>query len=176
MQKLVATAILLAAVVSAPAAAQSHYVDAGTLNCRAQPTPDAAIMARLSGGTPVTARYTMGDWTLVEANGGFCWVNRQFLSSSPPPATKFAPTPRSASRATSRPLLTVRPTITVPLSAKQRSPQKQKSERRQARQPVKPAKASRYGGACPCSGPNICVGPRGGRYCITSGGNKRYGV
>ena len=21
-----------------------------------------------------------------------------------------------------------------------------------------------------------CIGPRGGRYCITSGGNKRYGV
>ena len=33
-----------------------------------------------------------------------------------------------------------------------------------------------YGGACPCSGRNVCIGPRGGRYCITSGGNKRYGV
>ena len=29
-------------------------------------------------------------------------------------------------------------------------------------------------GICPCSGYNICIGPRGGRYCITSGGNKRY--
>lgn len=38
--------------------------------------------------------------------------------------------------------------------------------------------ASRFynGGECPCSGSNICIGPRGGRYCITSGGNKRYGV
>jgi uncharacterized protein YgiM (DUF1202 family) len=33
-----------------------------------------------------------------------------------------------------------------------------------------------YGGNCPCSGRNVCIGPRGGRYCITSGGNKRYGV
>ncbi|WP_182849611.1 SH3 domain-containing protein [Pelagerythrobacter aerophilus] len=33
-----------------------------------------------------------------------------------------------------------------------------------------------YGGNCPCSGSNVCIGPRGGRYCITSGGNKRYGV
>ena len=32
------------------------------------------------------------------------------------------------------------------------------------------------GSSCPCSGRNICIGPRGGRYCITSGGNKRYGV
>lgn len=31
-------------------------------------------------------------------------------------------------------------------------------------------------GSCPCSGRHICTGPRGGRYCITSGGNKRYGV
>lgn len=29
-------------------------------------------------------------------------------------------------------------------------------------------------GSCPCSGSKICVGPRGGTYCITSGGNKRY--
>ncbi len=29
---------------------------------------------------------------------------------------------------------------------------------------------------CPCSGNRVCIGPRGGRYCITSGGNKRYGV
>lgn len=31
-------------------------------------------------------------------------------------------------------------------------------------------------GRCPCNGGDVCVGPRGGRYCITSGGNKRYGV
>ena len=29
---------------------------------------------------------------------------------------------------------------------------------------------------CPCSGGRVCIGPRGGRFCITSGGNKRYGV
>lgn len=28
--------------------------------------------------------------------------------------------------------------------------------------------------SCPCSGTKYCVGPRGGRYCITSGGKKRY--
>ena len=27
---------------------------------------------------------------------------------------------------------------------------------------------------CPCSGSFNCTGPRGGQYCITSGGNKRY--
>ncbi len=29
-------------------------------------------------------------------------------------------------------------------------------------------------GTCSCSSAKVCVGPRGGRYCITSGGNKRY--
>ncbi len=33
-----------------------------------------------------------------------------------------------------------------------------------------------YRGNCPCRGSRVCIGPRGGRYCITSGGNKRYGV
>ena len=31
-----------------------------------------------------------------------------------------------------------------------------------------------YDSDCLCSDYKICYGPRGGRYCITSGGNKRY--
>lgn len=27
---------------------------------------------------------------------------------------------------------------------------------------------------CPCSGTKLCVGPRGGRYCVTAAGKKRY--
>lgn len=33
-----------------------------------------------------------------------------------------------------------------------------------------------YSSSCPCSSHQVCIGPRGGRYCITSGGNKRYGI
>ncbi|WP_428992294.1 SH3 domain-containing protein [Pseudoxanthomonas suwonensis] len=42
--------------------------------------------------------------------------------------------------------------------------------------PTPVARVSRqsYGSGCPCSGSTNCIGPRGGRYCITSGGNKRY--
>ncbi|SMS12673.1 hypothetical protein CFBP1590__5087 [Pseudomonas viridiflava] len=45
-------------------------------------------------------------------------------------------------------------------------------------QPVQPAlqQTPAYGFSCPCFSGNVCIGPRGGRYCITSGGNKRYGV
>lgn len=45
--------------------------------------------------------------------------------------------------------------------------------RRAATPPVRATK--RYSGPCPCGSGRICVGPRGGRYCMTSGGNKRYG-
>jgi hypothetical protein len=48
--------------------------------------------------------------------------------------------------------------------------------RPRAASPRPHSNSRRYGGACPCSGNNVCIGPRGGRYCITSGGNKRYGV
>jgi hypothetical protein len=42
--------------------------------------------------------------------------------------------------------------------------------------PVTKARAApqSYVSSCPCSGSANCIGPRGGRYCITSGGNKRY--
>lgn len=45
-------------------------------------------------------------------------------------------------------------------------------------QPLHPVRQQTpaYGSSCPCSSGNVCIGPRGGRYCITSGGNKRYGV
>lgn len=39
-----------------------------------------------------------------------------------------------------------------------------------------PRQTPSYGSSCPCSSGTVCIGPRGGRYCITSGGNKRYGV
>lgn len=33
---------------------------------------------------------------------------------------------------------------------------------------------ARSGSSCPCGTGSVCTGPRGGRYCMTSGGNKRY--
>lgn len=50
------------------------------------------------------------------------------------------------------------------------------SRSRPARRPRYQPPNRSYGGNCPCNGRNVCIGPRGGRYCITSGGNKRYGV
>lgn len=50
---------------------------------------------------------------------------------------------------------------------------------RMSSQPAKVSQGARrssydYSDNCPCSTSRNCFGPRGGRYCITSGGNKRY--
>lgn len=56
-----------------------------------------------------------------------------------------------------------------------RSRQRQYHERYQA--PAESGSSGGYnGGGCSCSSGNVCYGPRGGRFCITSGGNKRYGI
>lgn len=53
--------------------------------------------------------------------------------------------------------------------------ERQYHQRREA--PSEPVRSPGFsGGGCSCSGGNVCYGPRGGRYCITSGGNKRYGI
>lgn len=52
------------------------------------------------------------------------------------------------------------------VSTKQAKPKRETKRQSQKR--------SYADGTCPCSRALNCVGPRGGRYCITSGGNKRY--
>lgn len=42
------------------------------------------------------------------------------------------------------------------------------------RQSLAEPKATKAQGACPCSTGNMCIGPRGGRYCLTPSGNKSY--
>lgn len=41
---------------------------------------------------------------------------------------------------------------------------------------VKAAKAPRVSGSyyCPCEQSSYCIGPRGGHFCITKKGKKRY--
>jgi endonuclease YncB( thermonuclease family) len=36
------------------------------------------------------------------------------------------------------------------------------------------APAGGYAAACPCGSGQICTGPKGGRFCVTSEGTKRY--
>jgi len=51
-----------------------------------------------------------------------------------------------------------------------------KQPRSRSTTPTRRSRSNYIDDTCPCSGNRVCIGPRGGRYCITSGGNKRYGV
>lgn len=53
---------------------------------------------------------------------------------------------------------------------------KQRPAERHSAPAKQPVRSPSYASSCSCSSGNVCIGPRGGRYCITSGGNKRYGV
>lgn len=67
------------------------------------------------------------------------------------------------------PAMRVAPAVAVPAS--------RPSPTVSARVPVatpRPAMSRVTGGRCPCGSGSVCTGPRGGRFCITSGGNKRY--
>ena len=55
------------------------------------------------------------------------------------------------------------------------SPAEAERRRTRARASSPPVVRSE-GGNCSCASRRVCTGPRGGRYCITSGGNKRYGL
>ena len=63
---------------------------------------------------------------------------------------------------------------TVPSDARRSSAYKSRKHSVRARTFV-PSRGT-TSGECPCNGGDVCVGPRGGRYCLTSSGNKRYGV
>lgn len=36
------------------------------------------------------------------------------------------------------------------------------------------SKSGKSATSCPCSGSKLCVGPRGGKYCHTATGKKKY--
>lgn len=136
-------------------------------------------------------------WSHVGDDPG-CWVATRYLAAlprSPEPvqagakantllASPGSADPISTSEASANPDLTTTD-ISLPSTS---SARKARRTREASRYSAKshgwstPKKKRRsYGGdysgsGCPCSGRQVCIGPRGGRYCITSGGNKRYGV
>lgn len=163
MKKVVAIFAFLVAGPAVPATAYTDFVDIDVLNCRASPEQDAPVLLRLATGMRLTVRDTRHDWSLVDLNGRACWINLGLLSAATSTVTPGSETPPAA------PSVPIPATI-VPQTAPARTPPPATP-----RTTTRPARS--YGGSsCPCSGRTVCIGPRGGRYCITSGGNKRYGV
>ena len=146
-----------------PAVARTGYVSARSLNCRAVPDASATVITSLSRGSTLSLSEGRGTWSKVENGGQPCWVASEFVSDTPPPAA--AKGSRSSAAAL---LATGGAAAYAGTKAKAAKPRRKRKSQR--------AKGSYNSQGCPCSGSQVCIGPRGGRYCITSGGNKRYGV
>lgn len=140
---------------------RAEYVSADVVNCRSQPTTASTVIAKVKQGWPVSVIENKDEWSRLDTPR--CWVLSRFLSSA------FVATTPAAARGHA--------------SSTRRSPSNRAATPSQLYGKSSPAKSrssrpsrSYDSGACPCSGSRVCIGPRGGRYCITSGGNKRYGV
>lgn len=146
--------------VSTSAVAESRYVSARALNCRAEPTTSGAVIGGLVQNDKAEIVEQSGTWSKIRRDTGDCWVASSFLAAVPVVATGAAAQGlMSAGSGKS---------YAAKASSSSSSSRKKQSQ---------PRRSGYYlDGSCPCSGSKVCIGPRGGRYCITSGGNKRYGV
>jgi hypothetical protein len=148
------TATLLAISLSA-ISAEKKYVAVQTANVRA--TPDGVVLDRIRQGTEVEVHARSGNWFRISAsNLSPRWIHSSALCSAPNCWLRSSAPLRENSYA---PTGSSRPKPT-----------------RHSRPSSSPRNNFNNNSSCPCSGGHVCVGPRGGRYCITSGGNKRYGV
>ncbi len=164
------------AVVSQPA-----YVAARSLNCRREPEGSAAVAEGLSRDDQVVVAERRGDWARLTRVGGDCWVSGSFLADTPLSGASTV-TSSHPSRAQGLVSSGVGSSVAaagagyaagkVARSGRSHATSKRRSGSRSRRGSGSGHQAS----GCPCRGSQVCIGPRGGRYCITSGGNKRYGV
>lgn len=129
------------------ASAQERFVHGDNVNCRAGPDTALTSLERLTRNTRVSVAQEENGWSLLDRNPQ-CWVSSRFLGETS--QSIVAPERRSA----------------VPRSRGSRGGSSGRGR----------SQGLLSGSTCPCSGSRVCIGPRGGRYCITSGGNKRYGV
>lgn len=157
-------------------------VSARSLNCRREPEAAAAVAEGLSRDEQVIVSERRGDWAKLTRVGGDCWVSGAFLAAGPSGgavAASGASSPVSQGFVSTGAGSAVAAAGTGYVAAKaaKASRKRSASRRRSASNGRRGSTGGGYSaGGCPCSGSQICIGPRGGRYCITSGGNKRYGV
>ena len=168
--------------------AATAYVASKSLNCREAASADAAVVTRLTHGDALTVTDSQQGWSKVQRSEGNCWVATRLVVDSPPDASNALAThdtglrsvagSAGAAAASTAAGFYAGSTSTRSSGASSRiygaKPSVKKKRKRRAK--MRSTRPSYYGGGCPCSGGTVCIGPRGGRYCITSGGNKRYGV
>lgn len=137
-------------------ATEYRFVNTDSLNVRDYPV-DGNVVGQLSRGDKVPVYAVSDSWVQISADSQ--WVSAKYLCDTDGCFEKSYPNER----------VTVHQSTTA-YQAVQSKPQPKKSAPKKS---VAPKRT--YGNSsCPCSGSYNCTGPRGGKYCITSGGNKRY--
>ena len=169
---IISLALIGGVLVSSTAHASTAVVTAESLNCRERPVTSAPIVTKLAKGQRVEIEQREGSWAQVSVGENRCWVANLYLADAAsftelgdtyhPKARNTTSTPKISHHSSRSTVLHLHSTPGATKNAKGRS--------------TKSKQRAYDGGSCPCSGSNVCIGPRGGRYCITSGGNKRYGV
>lgn len=108
-------------------------------------SPNGKVVGKLKRSDSVTVHGRDASWVRISGDGQPTrWVSSERLCG----------TPSCAANTTARAARSARSAVPAPSGAARSSFSSSSS--------------------CPCSSSNNCYGPRGGRYCITSGGNKRY--
>jgi uncharacterized protein YraI len=169
MRNILRCLMLMVGFVSGAAGATTTT---SNVNCRSQPRPSASIVARVSAGTEVSVERRSNTWSLIRHDPRSCWVATRYLADESTADANRASLRQT--RAASRDARATNQRVSRP--SRRSSLWSSTSHRSTRRSRPGRAPSYSYGSSCPCSGSNICVGPRGGRYCITSGGNKRYGM
>jgi hypothetical protein len=122
---------------------------------RSEPNSNARTIDTLRSGEKVRILSRKGNWVKVAKGATSVWIVSTHVKR------------RSSS-----------PNLLKSSSFKKQSSDKstKAKKRRVSRKNGYYSTRGTTSGSCPCNGGPVCVGPRGGRYCITSSGNKRYGV
>ena len=154
------------------------YVAARSLRCRTSPIASAGVQESLNRAEPVTIVGREGDWSKLSRPGGDCYVSTAFLTDTRPEPGVSAERKGSSPSGTNQALGIAAMSGASTYSARRAVSHHARSTGRSGRSSRRSKRnyGYDYGRGCPCSGGTVCIGPRGGRYCITSGGNKRYGV
>jgi general secretion pathway protein A len=65
--------------IAVPAPVENIWVTTSSVNVRANPALNGAVIGGLSQGQRIIVRGESGDWVMIEHNGRNGWVNKQFL-------------------------------------------------------------------------------------------------
>lgn len=136
--------VMATAVQRAPSSTQPPTRYVQPKSLNVRRLPNGAITGSVKRGDAVTVHFQSGDWSRISPDG----QPQRWVSS--------------AYLCERRDCSDFQKPMPTPASARVKPAPARKAV------PASPS----YG--CPCSSSSNCYGPRGGRYCITSGGNKRY--